>query len=30
MLEASHVSISFGGLKAVDDASLAVQADSIT
>ena len=30
MLEASHVSISFGGLKAVADASLTVQADSIT
>ena len=30
MLEASDVSVSFGGLKAVDDAILAVQADSIT
>ena len=30
MLEARHVSISFGGLKAVDDASLAVRAGSIT
>src|SRR2546427_7427649 len=29
MLEARHVSISFGGLKAVDDASLAVPAGSI-
>jgi len=30
MLQARHVSISFGGLKAVDDASLAVPAGSIT
>ena len=30
MLAASHVSISFGGLKAVDDASLTVQPGSIT
>jgi len=30
MLEARHVSISFGGLKAVEDASLAVPAGSIT
>ena len=30
MLEARHVSISFGGLKAVDDASLAVPAGSIS
>ena len=30
MLEASHVSIGFGGLRAVDDASLAVRAGSIT
>jgi branched-chain amino acid transport system ATP-binding protein len=30
MLEASHVSISFGGLKAVDDASFVVPAGTIT
>jgi branched-chain amino acid transport system ATP-binding protein len=30
MLEARHLSISFGGLTAVDDASLTVRADSIT
>jgi branched-chain amino acid transport system ATP-binding protein len=30
MLEASHVSISFGGLRAVDDASLVVPAGTIT
>ena len=30
MLEARHVSISFGGLKAVDDASLIVPAGTIT
>src|SRR3989454_3713168 len=30
MLQARHVSISFGGLKAVDDASLAVPAGTIT
>ncbi|HUL94014.1 MAG TPA: ABC transporter ATP-binding protein [Burkholderiales bacterium] len=29
MLEASHVSVSFGGLKAVDNASLAIRAESI-
>jgi len=30
MLEASHVSITFGGLKAVDDASLVVPAGTVT